>query len=367
MNPSSDITRILSDDDFTRENIALLLRAEDDERLALLRHAAAIKERHVGKVTWLRGLIETSNVCEKDCLYCGIRSGNRNVRRYKMSDDEIIEAVRFAASQGYGSVVLQSGEIKHPAFTARVSALLDRIAAIGDGATRVTLSFGEQDDATFRQWYEHGARRYLLRIETANRALYARLHPADELHDYDTRLAALASLRAHGYQVGTGVMIGFPGQTDEDLADDLLFMRHIDVDMVGMGPYIEHPDTPLYERRDELVPVAQRIDRTLKMVAILRSMMKDINIAAVTALQALDPVGREKALAAGANVIMPNITPERYRNDYKLYTNKPCTDENPEECATCMDLRIAMAGDTVGYGEHGDSLHWKRRTLNVER
>ena len=361
MTAPSDIAHILSTDDFSPGHIVRLLRTENDGRLLLFRHAAAVKEQHVGKVTWLRGLIETSNICEKDCLYCGIRSGNRKVHRYKMSDEEILAAVRFAAEQGYGSVVLQSGEIRHPAFTARVSALLDRIGEIGDGATRVTLSFGEQGEETFREWYAHGARRYLLRIETANRALYARLHPDNELHDYDTRLRALASLRENGYQVGTGVMIGFPGQTDEDLAEDLLFMQRIDVDMVGMGPYIEHPDTPLFERRDELASVAHRVDRTLKMVAILRSMMKDVNIAAVTALQALDPVGREKALAAGANVIMPNITPERYRNDYKLYTNKPCTDENPEECATCMDIRIAMAGDSVGYGEHGDSLHWQRR------
>ncbi|MBL0174661.1 MAG: [FeFe] hydrogenase H-cluster radical SAM maturase HydE [Ignavibacteria bacterium] len=367
MTAPTDLSDVLATDPFSRDDIVRLLRAEGDERLRLFRHAAAIKEQHVGKVTWLRGLIESSNVCEKDCLYCGIRAGNRNVTRYRMQDDEILEAVRFASEQGYGSVVLQSGEIRHAAFTARVSRLLDAIAGIGDGAMRVTLSFGEQDEKTFREWYEHGARRYLLRIETSNRALYARLHPNDALHDYDARLRCLALLRETGYQVGTGVMIGFPFQTDEDLADDLLFMQRIDVDMVGMGPYIEHPDTPLYAHREALAPVAHRIDRTLKMVAILRSMMKNINIAAVTALQALDPVGREKALAAGANVIMPNITPERYRNAYTLYTGKPCTDEKPEECATCMDLRIAMAGDTVGYGAHGDSVHWTARMAKEGR
>ena len=156
-------------------------------------------------------------------------------------------------------------------------------------------------------------------------------------------------------------MIGLPFQNTAHLADDLLFMRDFDVDMVGMGPYIEHQDTPLYQFRDQLMPIQDRFDLALKMIAILRILMKDINIAAATALQAIDPLGREKAVKIGANIIMPNITPGKFRNDYALYENKPCVDEEPEECKNCLDVRIQLADGEIGYGEWGDSKHFHRR------
>ncbi len=162
-------------------------------------------------------------------------------------------------------------------------------------------------------------------------------------------------------QFRTGVMIGLPFQNTGHLADDLLFMRKFDVDMVGMGPYIEHPDTPLYQFRDQLLPIKDRFDLALKMVATLRILMKDINIAAATALQAIDPLGREKAVKVGANIIMPNITPGKYRNDYALYENKPCVDEEPEECKNCLDVRIKLADGEIGYDEWGDSKHFHKR------
>ena len=158
-------------------------------------------------------------------------------------------------------------------------------------------------------------------------------------------------------------MIGLPFQTIEHLADDLLFMKEFDVDMVGMGPYIEHHDTPLYQFRSELMPVQERFNLALKMIAVLRIIMKDINIAAATALQAIDPLGREKAVKVGANVIMPNVTPGLFRNDYALYENKPCTDEQPEDCGGCLDARIQLADGEIGYGEWGDSKHFFKRTL----
>jgi biotin synthase len=167
-----------------------------------------------------------------------------------------------------------------------------------------------------------------------------------------------------GYQTGTGVMIGLPFQDTGHLADDLIFMKEFDVDMVGMGPYIEHQDTPLYEFRNDLRPIGERFDMALKMIATLRIMMKDINIAASTALQAIDPLGREKAVRAGANIIMPNMTPGNYRNDYALYENKPCSDEEPEECVNCLDARIRLADSKIGYGEWGDSKHFLARKKN---
>jgi len=201
-----------------------------------------------------------------------------------------------------------------------------------------------------------------LRIESSNEDLYYKIHPKDEMHNYQNRLECLKRLQRSGYQTGTGVMIGLPFQTYDDLANDILLMKELDIDMCGMGPYIEHTDTPLYEFKDTLMPLEERFNLTLKMIAILRIVMKDINIAAATALQAIDKIGREKAIKVGANIIMPNITPGKYRDDYALYQNKPCTDEEADDCANCLEARVNITGDSIGYGEWGDSNHFKRRT-----
>ena len=277
------------------------------------------------------------------------------------TDVEVLEAVDYAYKNDYASIVIQSGEQTNKAFIARIESLLKRIHGQTNGKIHVTLSLGEQSEATYRRWFEAGAHRYLLRIEVSNPSLYLKLHPNNLSHDYNHRLEALRTLRKTGYQVGTGVMIGLPFQTLSDLADDLLFFREFDIDMAGMGPYIEHADTPLYQYRNELLPLKSRFDLSLKMVAILRIMMKNINIAATTAMQTIDPHGREKALMVGANVIMPNLTPVKYRQDYLLYENKPCLDEEAEECKSCLEARIHMAGDTIGYGEWGDSRHYLER------
>jgi biotin synthase len=203
----------------------------------------------------------------------------------------------------------------------------------------------------------------LLRIETSDRELYKKLHPSDHL--FEKRLECIHSLKRIGYQAGTGVMIGLPFQTVEHLAGDLEFMQEMDIDMVGMGPYIEHSETPLFQYRDELWDIQSRFDMSLKMIAVLRIMMKDINIAATTALQAIDPLGREKAVKVGANIIMPNITPGKYRNDYTLYQNKPCVDEEPDQCTGCLDARLSLTDSEIGYGEWGDSRHFKERKIHL--
>jgi biotin synthase len=246
-------------------------------------------------------------------------------------------------------------------FAKRIETLLKRIHAATDEKLRITLSCGEQERDVYRRWFDSGAKRYLMRIETSNQNLYARLHPNDDRHSFQNRLDCLNILRETGYQTGTGVMIGLPFQTLWDLADDLLFLKSNDIVMIGMGPYLEHADTPLYRYRSQLLPLAERFDLTLKMIAILRIMMKDVNIAATTALQTIEKLGREKAIMAGANVIMPNITPGTYRNDYSLYDNKPCTDENPEDCRTCLEARIALTGNNIAFGEWGDSAHFKKQ------
>ena len=356
-----DIQQILSKHELTRKDIIILLGADERGRNLLYSHSAKIKREYVDDKVYFRGLVELSNICRKNCLYCGIRNDNDNLIRYNLTDQEILDAARFAYESRYGSVVLQSGEMSSIAFTDRIDNLLKEMRRMSNGELGVTLSLGEQSEETYRRWYDSGAHRYLLRIESSNRDLYHKIHPQNAVHDFDTRMECLRTLKKLGYQVGTGVMVGLPFQTLENLADDILFMKELDVDMIGLGPYIEHPDTPLYEYRNTLLPLEERLNLSFKMIAILRIVMKDINIAASTALQAIDKIGREKAIKLGANIIMPNITPGNYRDQYRLYEGKPCTDENPADCANCLEARIAITDHTIGFGERGDSKHFKRR------
>jgi biotin synthase len=351
-------SEILQNKEFNRDELVKLLSAEGEERQQLFQRAQTVKLQTIGNKVYFRGLIEFSNICSKDCLYCGIRKSNEKVLRYEATDDEILEACRFAWVNRFGSVVLQSGELSSPGFVKRVDQLLRKIKELSNGELGITLSCGEQSLETYRQWRKSGAHRYLLRVESSNPELYRKIHPENDFHRFEHRLQALKDLKTTGYQVGTGVMIGFPFQTLEDLADDLLFFKKTDVDMVGMGPYIEHEDTPLNELRNSLKTKQERFDLALKMVATLRLLMPDINIAAATALQAIDPAGREKALTIGANIMMPNLTPCDYRKEYQLYEGKPCLDEDAELCRNCLEARIELSGCEIGYGEWGDSKHY---------
>ena len=343
------------------EIAALLALTAPDELAALHRAAYAVKVRHIGKQVSLRGIIEMGNVCAKNCLYCGIRSGNGAVSRFQLDEETVLRAARRNLELGYGSLVLQSGEIESEAHTVFIERLLRRITALSDGAQGITLSLGEQSRETYARWRAAGAHRYLLRIETSSRELYTRLHPAD--HRFDRRVDCLRSLRDCGYQVGSGVMIGLPGQTVEQLAADILFFRDHDLDMIGMGPYLPHPDTPLGHNL-AFTPgdAARQLRLGLNMIAVTRLFLHDTNIAATTALQALADDGREQGLLAGANVIMPNVTDTEYRSRYQLYANKPCLDENAAQCRTCLAARIAVIGETILWNQRGDSPHFFART-----
>jgi biotin synthase len=356
-----NVRDILEKTNFSKEEIIELLRSQADDKLLLYQKSAVVRDQYIGKKVWFRGLIEFSNICSKDCLYCGIRKGNKNLTRYNLTDEEILAAARFAFDNNYGSIALQSGELESDFFSDRIENLLKKVKKLSDGQLGVTLSVGEQEPEVYRKWYNAGAHRYLLRIESTNKTLYNKIHPDDNLHQFSRRLKCLRNLQDIGYQTGTGVMIGLPFQTIDDLAGDLIFMKNFDIDMCGMGPYIEHADTPLLRPGVRLLPLKERFDLTLKMIAILRIMMKDINIVAATALQAIDPAGREKAVMIGANIVMPNITPGKYRNNYKLYDNKPCTDDSEEDCQSCLEARISLADSEVIYGEWGDSLHYNKR------
>jgi biotin synthase len=361
INLMNRIDEILGRDFLDKNDIVNLLQTSPEDRNKLYTHAAAVKEKYIGKKVYFRGLIELSNICRKNCFYCGIRAGNINVKRYNLSDDEVLEAANFAWENRYASIAIQTGEVNSKAFTKRITKLLKKISKATNGELGITLSLGEQSEDTYREWYENGAMRYLLRIESSNRELYAKLHPNNGTHDFDMRIECLRALRRVGYQVGTGVMIGLPFQTLDNLAEDILWIKEMDIDMVGMGPYIEHPDTPLFKYSDTLLPLEERFNLALKMIAILRIVMKDINIAAPTALQAIDPLGREKGIKVGANIVMPNITPGLYRNEYKLYENKPCLDDSADDCKKCLEARIHLTGEEIGYGEHGNSLHFASR------
>lgn len=362
---TNTIHSLLRKDSYTKEEIIKLLSLEGDAKKQLFTYALSVKKNYIGNKVYYRGLIEFSNICSKNCYYCGIRRANQKNKRYNLSDKEILDAAKFAYENRYGSLVLQGGEVESPAFTKRISNLVQEIKRLSDNKLGITLSLGEQSYDVYKEWFMKGAHRYLLRIESSNKDLYYKIHPQDKKHNFENRLKCLNSLQEIGYQTGTGIMIGLPFQTLEDLANDLIFMKEFDIDMVGMGPYIEHQDTPLYEFRDLLMSADKRFDLTLKMISILRIMMKDINIAAATALQAIDPVGREKAIKTGANIIMPNITPGMYRDNYKLYENKPCTDEEASDCTNCLEIRVNLSGSEVGYNQWGDSIHYKNR-LNVK-
>lgn len=356
------LNNILSKSNFSVEDLVYLLQTKDDEKKQLFEHAANVKREIVGDVSYFRGLIEFSNICAKNCFYCGIRKDNKAFKRYNLEDEAIIDAAIFAYKNKFASIVLQGGELEGEAFALRIEKLLGKIHQATNGALRVTLSMGEQSLNIYKRWFDAGAHRYLLRIESSNPELYEKLHPNNEMHRFERRMECLSDLRDMGYQVGTGVMIGLPFQTLTDLANDLLFMKQQGIDMVGMGPYIEHSETPLFKYKDQLLPLEERFQLGLKMIAILRILMPKINIAAATALQAIDKLGREKALKVGANVIMPNITPGQYRDDYLLYENKPCTDDSAEDCKNCLEVRVALAGNTIGYDKWGDSLHYQGRT-----
>ncbi|MFN3556709.1 MAG: [FeFe] hydrogenase H-cluster radical SAM maturase HydE [Bacteroidales bacterium] len=355
------IPEILLQDHFEKQDLIQLLQAGEEERKLIFARAAEIKEQYVGNKVFYRGLIEFSNLCGKNCYYCGIRAGNTQTHRYEVTSEEVLEAARYAYDNRFGSIVIQAGERSDKSFVKRISEILRKIREFSNGELGITLSLGEQSEETYREWFDNGAHRYLLRIEVSNPELYGKYHPEDKKHDYQERIQCLHLLRKIGYQVGTGVMIGLPFQSVSDLADDLIFFRDFDIDMVGMGPYIEHENTPMYQYKDQLMPRIDRFYLGLKMVAILRIMMKDINIAATTAMQAIDAMGREKAIKVGANIIMPNLTPTHYREDYLLYEDKPCTDEDADECKRCLEARIHMAGGQIGYGEWGDSEHFRKR------
>ena len=345
-----------------RNEILNWLREDDAKRLEeLWRRADTVRRENVGDEVHLRGLIEISNHCLRACAYCGIRADNRELQRYRMSETETMACVRQAVEFGYGTVVIQSGE-DYGIRTDWLAGIIRRIKA--ETPLAVTLSLGERPDEDLIAWRQAGADRYLLRFETSNRALYELIHPplAGKRSD---RIAILRRLEQLGYEAGSGVMIGLPGQTYEDLADDIEMFRRLDLDMIGVGPYIPHPQTPLWQQaahlRQDGTQVPNTEGMTYKVIALTRLVCPLANIPSTTALATLNKAsGRELGLARGANVVMPNLTPLAYRALYEIYPAKACLYETPGEFHGSLRDRILSMGRKIGTGR-GNSA---RRTFS---
>ena len=354
------IKKILEKENLSREDLLTLIKIDNPQDLQLLFDKAyETKLKYIGNKVYYRGLIECSNICIKNCKYCGIRRDNKNVDRFALSKNDILDISRWIYENGYGSLALQSGERTDKEFVDFIEDTLKDIQKISNNSLGITLSLGEQTLDTYKRWLKAGASRYLLRIETTNRELFKKIHFDDDLHSFDKRLQALKDLRTAGYQVGTGVMIGLPDQTYEDLVNDIIFFKENDIDMIGMGPYIPHDDTPMgQEFKDKILPKEKRVELGLKMIAICRIYMKDINIAATTALQGLDPMGREKGVLAGANIIMPSATKTSERVKYQLYNGKPGINDDAEKGKKSLEESLAKIGEKVVYNKRGDSPHY---------
>ncbi|MEA2013212.1 MAG: [FeFe] hydrogenase H-cluster radical SAM maturase HydE [Verrucomicrobiota bacterium] len=353
------LENILKKNELSKDEIEFLLSLKDKNDIQkLFDRAYQIKSENVGKTVYLRGIIEFSNICVKDCHYCGIRKSNKNVERFQMTKEEIISSAVWTYENNYGSLLLQSGERCDAEFIDFIEDVLKTCKEKTDNEIGITISLGEQTEQTYRRWFNAGAHRYLLRIETSNPTLYNKLHPDNSI--FEERLKCLEFLRTIGYQVGTGVMIGLPEQTFANLADDILFFRDKAIDMIGMGPYIPHHETPMAEEIENYDNETQ-LELGLKMVAVTRIVLKDINIAAATTLQTLKFDGREMGLKAGANIIMPNVSDTKYREAYQLYDHKPSLDENSKQYRTCLTQRILNIGESIAFNKWGDSPAYFRK------
>jgi biotin synthase len=335
------------------------LKKEDERGLeGLWRQADEVRREHVGDEVHLRGLIEISNYCIRQCGYCGLRSGNTRLERYRMSETEIMASVAEAERYGYGTVVLQAGE-DYGIETSWLADIIRRIKRKTPLA--LTLSMGERPDNDLEKWRRAGADRYLLRFETSDPDLYHLIHPPLPGRSSD-RLAILKRLKKMGYEVGGGVMIGIPGQTYRSLADDIETFRKLDLDMIGVGPYLPHPETPLSRgewkrniREHEQVPNTEEM--TYKVIALSRLVCPEANIPSTTALATISwEHGRELGLMRGANVVMPNLTPSKYRVLYEIYPSKACIRETARECHSWLTHRIPSIGRMIGVGR-GDRIH----------
>ncbi|GCD11939.1 [FeFe] hydrogenase H-cluster radical SAM maturase HydE [Clostridium tagluense] len=325
-----------------KQEIISLLESNDADQ-ELFNAADEVRKKYLGDDVHLRGLIEFTNICKRNCFYCGLRRDNKKIIRYRLTEEQILDFATKAKSFGYKTIVLQGGEDNY--YTS--DKIVRIIKGIKDLGLALTLSIGEKTFDEYKAFRAAGADRYLLRIETTDKELYEKLDPG---MSHESRLNCLKILKELGFEVGTGVMVGLPNQTIESYADDILFFKEIDADMLGIGPFIPNEDTPLANAKGKELTMA------LKVMSITRLLLPDINIPATTAMESLNKNGRLMALQSGANVVMPNVTEGEYRKQYALYPGKICTGDTPAHCRGCITGKITSIGRKVStnYGFRGN-------------
>ena len=337
--------RILSKEEFTQ-----LITGRTPELVEyLFEKSRKIRSKYYQKDIYIRGLIEFTNYCKNDCYYCGIRRSNLSASRYRLTKEEILQCCEIGYVLGFRTFVLQGGEDNAYGDDRICDIVYEIKKKYPDCA--VTLSIGEKSYESYKRYYDAGADRYLLRHETATKELYEKLHPG---MSFENRRRCLRDLKDIGYQVGAGFMVGLPGQSNEDYVNDLLFLKELEPEMVGIGPFIPQKDTPLANESRGTV------ETTVIMLAIVRLLLPEVLLPATTALGTIDPLGREKGLKAGANVVMPNLSPTEVRKKYALYDGKICTGDEAAECRMCIEGRIKRAGFVLEMSR-GDNKLWRRR------
>lgn len=334
--------------ELSRDEIIALLK-DDSINDELFKAADEVRKKYLGDEVHLRGLIEFTNICKRNCMYCGLRRDNKNLNRYRLSHEEIIDFAKKTVGYGYKTLVLQGGEDDYYTVERLVPIVKD-LKALG---VALTLSIGERPFEEYEALKKAGADRFLLRIETTDRELYEELDPG---MSHENRIQCLKNLRKLGYEVGSGCLVGLPGQKIESLADDILFFKELDVDMNGIGPFIPNEDTPLKDAE------GGQFELALKVMAIVRLLLPDINIPATTAMETLNKQGRVIALQCGANVVMPNVTEGEYRKLYALYPGKICTGDTPAHCRGCISGKIRGIGRIVSDGPGFRANGFKTKT-----
>ena len=340
------IDKLAHENTLTFDEYLTLIQNRDEVRKYAAEKALDIKKKYYGNAVYIRGLIEFSNYCKNNCLYCGIRSGNTKLERYRLTAEEMLACADIGYSLGFRTFVLQGGEDPYYTDDIFCAVISDIKCRYPDCA--VTLSLGERSYESFKRLKEAGADRYLLRHETANETHYQKLHP--ETMSFANRMRCISDLKSLGYQVGVGFMVGSPYQTDEDLTNELLFLKEIQPQMVGIGPFIPHQDTPFKNFE------SGSAELTVFLLSLIRLTLPSVLLPATTALGTIDPMGREKGIMAGANVLMPNLSPVSVRKKYMLYDNKICTGEEAAQCIVCLKNRIEKTGCEI-VTDKGDYIN----------
>jgi biotin synthase len=345
------IDRLYDKNNLGKEELVYIIEnADKEQREYIIQKAHETRMKHYGDKVFLRGLIEFTNYCKNDCYYCGIRRNNNNAHRYRLTLEQILHCCKVGYDLGFRTFVLQGGEDGYFSDDRIVEMVKAIKQQYPDCA--ITLSIGEKSYESYKRYYEAGADRYLLRHETANEGHYSKLHPKEL--NLKSRKQCLYDLKNIGYQVGAGFMVGSPYQSNENLVEDLLFLKKLEPHMVGIGPFIPHKDTQFKDEKQGA------LETTILMVALTRLLLPMALLPATTALGTIHPQGRELGIKAGANVVMPNLSPRVVRDKYSLYDNKICTGDEAAECRYCIERRINYAGFQVELSR-GDNIEWRRR------